>query len=99
MIRMAGHSTRKGQSPRQTARRELAESPYRFGGWMPPVRALLRRLDRVRHAEVVVLLDDEVVRVDRAGRALGIAAHLEGAERLLVGVVGQQPANQRIADT
>src|SRR3954469_16019344 len=96
VIRMAGHSTRKPQTVRQTTRRELAAQVCGFRRSVPPVREGrvasgaddgLRRLDRVRHAEVVVLLDDKVVRVDRAGRALGIAGHLEGAERLFVGVV------------
>ncbi len=41
----------------------------------------------VRHAELVVLGDHDVGRVERARGALGIAQHLVGAERLLERVV------------
>ena len=53
----------------------------------------------VRHAELVVLGDDDVGRVDRAGRAARVTQHLVGAERLLERVVGEQPAGERVAET
>src|SRR5699024_8783571 len=53
-----------------------------------------RRGDRVGGAELVVLRDDQLVGIDRAGRALRVAQHLVGAERLVERVVGQQAARQ-----
>src|ERR1700722_12244406 len=44
---------------------------------------------RVRHAQVVVLGDDDLARVGPTGRAGRVATDVEGAERLLEGVVGQ----------
>src|SRR5262249_42534986 len=55
-------------------------------------------LQRVGRAELVVLGDGEPLRVDRAGRALRIAVDLVGAEALLEGVVGEQPARQRVTE-
>jgi len=48
----------------------------------------------VGHAELVVLGDDDLACVGSARRAGGVAVDLEGAERLLEGVVGQQPADE-----
>src|SRR5207302_5358452 len=51
----------------------------------------------VGHAELVVLGDDELARVLAAGGALRVAVDLEGAERLLEGVVREQAADERVA--
>ena len=48
----------------------------------------------VRHAELVVLGDHDVGRVERARRALGVAQHLVGAERLLERVVREEPSGE-----
>src|SRR5947209_20391071 len=56
-----------------------------------------RGLAGVGHAEVVVFGDDDVARVLAAGRALRVTVDLEGAERLLQGVIRQQATDERIA--
>src|ERR1700738_2880897 len=52
----------------------------------------------VRHAQLVVLRDHQLLLGDAAGGALRVAGHLEGPEALLEGVVGQEPAGQGLAD-
>ena len=49
-------------------------------------------------AVLVVLGDHDRRRVGPARRALRVAPHLEGPERLLERVVGQEPADQRVAE-
>ena len=54
---------------------------------------------RVRHAEIVVLGDDDLTGVGTARRALRVAPDLERPEGLLERVIGEQAPDQRIAET
>jgi hypothetical protein len=50
----------------------------------------------VRHAEVVVLGDDDLAGVLAASRASRVPADLEGPERLLERVIGEETTDERI---
>ena len=52
----------------------------------------------VRHAELVILGDDDGPGFGPAGRAVRVAPHLESPEGLFEGVERQQPADQRVAE-
>src|SRR5580698_11179445 len=52
----------------------------------------------MRHAEVVVLGDDDLSGIGPAGRAGRVAAHLEGAERLLQRVVTQEAPDEGVTE-
>ncbi len=90
------HTGWQAESRRQDTRRSLAhcllgrQGP---GGRTAPPGP---RSVRVGHAEVVVLGDDDLTGVGPTGRAGGIPAHLEGPERLLQRVVGEQPPDEGV---
>ncbi len=48
------------------------------------------------HAKVVVFGDLNEVRIYRTRRTIWISAYLEGPERLLEGVIGEDPARKVI---
>src|SRR5687768_10179715 len=76
--------------PESVSRRSSAAMPPDYG---------LRRwgLFGMRHAQLVVLRDDDLARVVTARRALRIAVHLEDPEALLQRVVGHEPADEGLA--
>src|SRR5450759_1942112 len=86
-----GYGLRRGQSAGGHP-----PAPVMPGGW-PARSPSCRRFDGVRHAQVVVLGDDDLTGIGSACRALGVAVDLEGPEALLECVVGQETTLQRLA--
>ena len=81
-------SREESTSPKPRLRGTLSCEPG------PPAR---RVRSLMRHAVLVVLGDHYRSRVRPAGRAVRVSSHLEGAERLLERVVGEQSAHERVA--